>query len=701
MQRAAMIPTRARPFLLHAARASSLRAAPARGFAQRNDLFAVDDASYAARVDSGAWLVDHTMHFPGILDSDAEVLFTRPPGFGKSLTMSALGAFLDVANAGARFDELFGHTWAGQAEQEELRDDHASRYCVLDLNFRSFADSSPGELGLDVRMALKARLAEFCGKYGLTMSYDDPIDAMNLVLEELRDSDREVRCGTCTRDPAFPVHAKSAPTHLQTVVLIDDYDSAAMMALTEASTEVHANRRNIAPIQEFYNNLKELLDSGAVQCVITTGTAHVAYKDKFAFGQGFRDTAILSQCRSIEELCGLREREVREGIALALIAHREGVDGDRADLFARAKHAAPSAEIDAHLATVRRWYGGYRFSELTIHDADGEPLYNTRSVLHYLDILSRVGHVDESERFDPRSTVSDSIAKLIPVLSNAGHTTVDFVLSGRAMASHRAFSSIDLRTSRDKFAADKDAIVLAHLLNMGAATIAGDQPAQTSESRTAFAIPNQVAAEEMVIALTGNISADALSGLRRDLQRVWSDGDPTDFIRAVVAAGFSDIVPHRVRPTDQVLQEQMALLARRIMPPNDWGRVSFGPRSSAQYAKLAQAEQRADVLFSDTGDSPRVYAVVEIKAADVNACKNGIKALTCDCCDLPDSHLHDAIMQLADDQLLALPHIRRLRDAAIDAVTAHHSDSGASRYVVIVVTPSRVILSRVDSAPEA
>ena len=85
-------------------------------------------ADYAQLRKSNAWFVDRTAKLRD-LETTRYAVFLRPRRFGKSLLLSILEAYYDVAYAD-RFEQLFAGTDIGADPTEER-----NRYLVLYFNF--------------------------------------------------------------------------------------------------------------------------------------------------------------------------------------------------------------------------------------------------------------------------------------------------------------------------------------------------------------------------------------------------------------------------------------------------------------------------------------------------------------------------------------------------------------------------------------
>ena len=100
-------------------------------------------------------LVDKTMFIADVLDADASVVACcRPEGFGKSMNLSMLKAFLERPTVGQVDWGLFAGSQIWDADGGRYRDEFA-RYPVISLDFSGAARCGANVVGV-VRDALSA-----------------------------------------------------------------------------------------------------------------------------------------------------------------------------------------------------------------------------------------------------------------------------------------------------------------------------------------------------------------------------------------------------------------------------------------------------------------------------------------------------------------------------------------------------------------
>jgi len=112
-------------------------------------------------ITKGHFYCDRTDRIPMLEDTGDYLVFLRPRRFGKSLLLSMLANYYDVARKD-RFQEIFGHLRIG-GNPTPLR----SRYFILQWNFSCVESSGTTE---EIRRALhdhvNSRIKRFRARYG-------------------------------------------------------------------------------------------------------------------------------------------------------------------------------------------------------------------------------------------------------------------------------------------------------------------------------------------------------------------------------------------------------------------------------------------------------------------------------------------------------------------------------------------------------
>lgn len=164
-------------------------------------------------------LVDKTMFIADVLDADASVVACcRPEGFGKSMNLSMLKAFLERPVVGRAGQSLFADTQIWDADGGCYRDEYAC-YPVISLDFSDAARHGAAVAGI-VRDALSGECARLLAL----------LEAPDLARDKVRHIERVAR-GVASVDEVDSVlgvliELLEMVCDEQVVLLVDGYDAA-------------------------------------------------------------------------------------------------------------------------------------------------------------------------------------------------------------------------------------------------------------------------------------------------------------------------------------------------------------------------------------------------------------------------------------------------------------------------------------------
>lgn len=164
-------------------------------------------------------LVDKTMFIADVLDCDASVVVCcRPEGFGKSMNLSMLRAFLERPAVGRAGQRLFADAQIWDADGGRYRDEYAC-YPVISLDF-----SGAARRGTDVADVVRDVLSDECARL-LAL-----LEAPDLARDKVRHIERVAR-GAASEDEVDSVlgvliELLEMACDGQVVLLVDGYDAA-------------------------------------------------------------------------------------------------------------------------------------------------------------------------------------------------------------------------------------------------------------------------------------------------------------------------------------------------------------------------------------------------------------------------------------------------------------------------------------------
>lgn len=164
-------------------------------------------------------LIDKTMFIADVLDCDASVVVCcRPEGFGKSMNLSMLKAFLECPAVGRAGQSLFADAQIWDADGGRYRDEYAC-YPVISLDFSGAARRGAAVADV-VRDALSGECARLLALLG----------APDLTRDKVRHIERVAR-GAASEDEVASVlgvliELLEMACDEQVVLLVDGYDAA-------------------------------------------------------------------------------------------------------------------------------------------------------------------------------------------------------------------------------------------------------------------------------------------------------------------------------------------------------------------------------------------------------------------------------------------------------------------------------------------
>ena len=389
------------------------------------------------------YYVDKTRFIPIIEDADKFFFFNRPRRFGKSLTVSMLQHYYDIA-AKDKFDALFGDLYIGKYPTRDR-----NSYLVLYLNFSGIV----GELhnyrkGLDAHC--QTMFDYFCDIYAdyLPQGIKEKLDEKEGAVEQF-----EYLFTECNK------------TNQRIYLFIDEYDhfTNAILADPESLHRYTNETHGEGYLRAFFNKVKAGTYSSIERCFIT-GVSPVTMDD---LTSGFNIGTNYSLSPKFNEMIGFTEEEVRQMLTY----------------YSTTSHF--NHTVDELLDMMKPWYDNYCFAQGRYGETT---IYNSNMVLYfvknYLDNDGKAPQnmIESNIRIDyeklrmlirkDKEFAHD--ASIIQTLVNQGYITGDLKDS---------FPATNI-TNPDNF--------VSLLYYFGMLTISG-----THEGKTKLTIPNQVVREQL------------------------------------------------------------------------------------------------------------------------------------------------------------------------------------------------------------
>lgn len=285
------------------------------------------------------YYVDKTRFIPIIEDADKFFFSIRPRRFGKSLTVSMLQHYYDIA-AKDKFDALFGDLYIGKYPTRDR-----NSYLVLYLNFSGIV----GELhnyrkGLDAHC--QTMFDYFCDIYAdyLPQGIKEKLDAKEGAIEQF-----EYLFTECNK------------TGQRIYLFIDEYDhfTNAILADPESLHRYTNETHGEGYLRAFFNKVKAGTYSSIERCFIT-GVSPVTMDD---LTSGFNIGTNYSLSPKFNEMIGFTEEEVRQMLTY----------------YSTTSHF--NHTVDELLDIMQPWYDNYCFAQGRYGETT---MYNSNMVLYFI-----------------------------------------------------------------------------------------------------------------------------------------------------------------------------------------------------------------------------------------------------------------------------------------------------------------------------
>ncbi|HMV50751.1 MAG TPA: AAA family ATPase [Blastocatellia bacterium] len=298
-------------------------------------------ANFHKVITESYFYVDRTACIQHIEDAGAQLLFLRPRRFGKSLALSMLENYYDVAKAD-EFDRLFGHLAIGR-KPTPLH----NQYFVLRWDFSNVnPQGSPDAVERALHTYLNTCCDDFAAYYEGRLARPieiHPTDAVATFRSLL-------------------TAVRLTPHRLY--LLIDEYDNFAnemLMAMPGVGTERYAGLlRGEGALRTVFKAVKSAASGGGLDRVFITGVSPIVLSDMTS---GYNVAKSISHLSEFDELCGFTEAEISAAIQQVMTECNQS-----------------GGEAEAVLDDMRRHYNGYRFSA-----RQSDLIYNPTLALYYLD----------------------------------------------------------------------------------------------------------------------------------------------------------------------------------------------------------------------------------------------------------------------------------------------------------------------------
>ena len=323
-------------------------------------------SNFVTVVEQNQYYVDKTMYLPLLEKQPRSLFFIRPRRFGKSIFLSMLRAYYDIAQ-NPKFKARFGNLWVGK-HPTPLQ----GAYQILSLDF-SRVSGQADRLAINFNNYCCGALDDFAFVYeayyypGFKQEMKEQPDATT----KINFLDRQARnCGA------------------RLYLIIDEYDNFTNVVLNEQGKEVyHALTHASGFYREIFKKFK-----GMFERIFMTGVSPVTLDD---LTSGFNIGWNISTKHQFNMMLGFSETDVREML----------------QYYKDARQLPGNVDISAMIEEMRPWYDNYCFAEESL---ERDPkMFNCDMVLYYLRNYMDLGK-SPKEMIDPNTrTDYNKMKKLI------------------------------------------------------------------------------------------------------------------------------------------------------------------------------------------------------------------------------------------------------------------------------------------------
>jgi hypothetical protein len=385
--------------------------------------------------------VDRTSHIPLIEAAGHQLLFLRPRRFGKSLLLSMLENYYDVAKAD-EFEKLFGDLAIGKNPTPKH-----NQYLVMTWDFSII---EPQDDAKGMRKSLHDNLNNSCRNfaeyYQDYFSYTIRIDEENAI----------------SSFQSVLIAVQTTPYKLY--LLIDEYDNFAnevMMRRGEINPELYKALLSAESLlKTFFRAVKSASSGQGLERVFITGTSAILLNDMIT---GYNVAENIYLMPEFNDLCGFKQAEVEA--VLKKVVVECGLK--------------PEDAKDA-LVIMQAFYNGYTFSDMS-----NESIYNPTLALYCLKYLQHNCQfpsqmLDENLTMDfNKLTYLSRLPNGIAILKQALNKTPPLILS--LLANRFGIEQMLKTNQSNKF-------IISLLYYLGILTLDG----KTELRQLRFKIPNNV-----------------------------------------------------------------------------------------------------------------------------------------------------------------------------------------------------------------
>lgn len=302
-------------------------------------------SDFYALITEGYAYVDRTDRIPVIENAGKQLLFIRPRRFGKSLLLSMLENYYDLAKAD-EFEALFGHLKIGRNPTAKR-----NKFFVMKWDFSCVETTgSVGEIRQSLHNHIFSCIENFVSRYQDRLSHKIHIDEH----DALRSFSSLL---TAVQQTSYKLY-----------LLIDEYDNFANEVLMGGSQRDRERYEELlygeGSLKTVFKTVKSASSGRGLDRVFITGVSPIVLSDMTS---GYNVAKNIYLRPEFNDLCGFHENEIYE--ILKNIAGECGFSGEK---------------TEESLNMMRAFYNGYNFS----YNTPGQ-IYNPTLSLYFFDNFGR------------------------------------------------------------------------------------------------------------------------------------------------------------------------------------------------------------------------------------------------------------------------------------------------------------------------
>ena len=399
-------------------------------------------SDFKSLITEGYFYCDRTNKIP-LIENAKSQLFIRPRRFGKSLVLSMLENYYDVAKKD-EFETIFGGLKIGK-NPTKLR----NSYFILKFDFSCVDPTGSAE---DVKKALfnhiNGCIEEFYAFYKhkgyelpqIKVNFDDAIYSLKSLVSSVRLT-------------PYPVY-----------LLIDEYDNFAntvMMGVQSAGKRYETLVHDEGPLRTFFKAVKASTSGSKFDRVFITGVSPVVMSD---ITSGYNIAENIYFEPEFNDLCGFKQAEVEDVI-------KKIVD----------KCGFEKKKIKEAVDLMQTYYNGYIFS----HAADDKICNPTLCLYFFKQFEKRCSY--PREMLDDNLAMDESKLEYIARIPRGRDLLMSLMEDKQQIAASRISKRFGIREMLTDKSRD-NTFLASFLYYFGVLTIAGD----TEDLKVILKVPNLV-----------------------------------------------------------------------------------------------------------------------------------------------------------------------------------------------------------------